>query len=78
MAVAENDCGARGEKVKPNTWPHGLKRWIEAAKKRLHHNALAIALANKLARIAVARLPLRSEISGIAAYGAEPSCSEAL
>ena len=31
---------------------HGLKRWIEAAKKRLHHNVLAIALANKLARIA--------------------------
>ena len=26
--------------------------WIEAAKKRLHHNVLAIALANKLARIA--------------------------
>ena len=31
---------------------HGLKPWIEAAKKRLHHNVLAIALANKLARIA--------------------------
>jgi hypothetical protein len=28
---------------------HGLKSWIEAAKKR--HNVLAIALANKLARI---------------------------
>ena len=26
--------------------------WIEAARKRLHHNVLAIALANKLARIA--------------------------
>ena len=26
--------------------------WIEAAKKRLHHNVLAIAPANKLARIA--------------------------
>jgi hypothetical protein len=26
--------------------------WLEAAKKRLHHNVLAIALANKLARIA--------------------------
>jgi hypothetical protein len=52
MAVAENDRGARGEKVKPNTWPHGLKRRIEAAKKRLHHNVIAIALANKPARIA--------------------------
>ncbi len=40
-------------KVKPNRWDgHGLKRWIESAKKRLHHNVLAIALANKLARIA--------------------------
>ena len=28
------------------------KPWIEAAKKRLHPNVLAIALANKLARIA--------------------------
>ena len=40
-------------KVKPSRWEaHGLKHWIEAAKKRLHHNVLAIALANKLARIA--------------------------
>jgi hypothetical protein len=31
---------------------HGLKSWIEAVKKRLHHNVFAIALANKLARIA--------------------------
>jgi transposase len=30
----------------------GLVRWIDAAKKRLHRNVLAIALANKLARIA--------------------------
>jgi hypothetical protein len=33
-----------------------LKSWIEAATKRLHHNKLAIALANKLARIAWAVL----------------------
>ena len=39
-------------KVKPNTLAHGLKRGIKSAKKRLHHNVLAIALANKLARIA--------------------------
>ena len=39
--------------IKPKSWQrHGLKPWIEAAKKRLHHNVLAIALANKLARIA--------------------------
>jgi transposase len=43
--------------VKPMSWErHGLKSWIEAAKKRLHHNVLAIALANKLARIAWAVL----------------------
>ena len=31
-------------KVKPNRWEgHGLKPWIETAKKRLHHNVLAIA-----------------------------------
>ena len=40
-------------KVKPDRWEgHGLKPWIDAAKKRLHRNVLAIALANKLARIA--------------------------
>ena len=39
--------------IKPKSWErHGLKPWIEAAKKRLHRNVLAIALANKLARIA--------------------------
>ncbi len=38
--------------IKPQSWGrHGLKPWIEAARKRLHHNVLAIALANKLARI---------------------------
>ena len=37
--------------IKPKTWErHGLKPWIEAARKRLHRNVLA--LANKLARIA--------------------------
>jgi transposase len=40
-------------KIKPSRWEsHGLKHWIEAAKKRLHRNVLAIALANKLARVA--------------------------
>ena len=39
--------------IRPKSWErYGLKPWIEAAKKRLHHNVLAIALANKLARIA--------------------------
>src|SRR6059058_938860 len=44
-------------RVGPKQWErYGLKSWIEAAKKRLHHNVLAIALANKLARIAWAVL----------------------
>jgi transposase len=39
--------------IKPKSWErHGLKAWIEAAKRRLHYNVLAVALANKLARIA--------------------------
>src|SRR5262245_9523967 len=39
--------------IRPKNWQHyGLKTWIDAAKRRLHHNVLAIALANKLARIA--------------------------
>src|SRR5262252_219679 len=43
--------------IRPQSWErHGLKSWIEAAKTRLHHNVLAIALANKLARIAWAVL----------------------
>jgi len=39
--------------IKPKSWErHGLKSWLDAAKKRLHYNVLAIVLANKLARIA--------------------------
>ena len=39
--------------IRPKSWErYGLKPWIEAAKRRLHPNVLAIALANKLARIA--------------------------
>ena len=41
--------------VRIKNWErYGLKSWIEAAKRRLHHNVLA--LANKLARIAWAVL----------------------
>src|SRR5882762_6927040 len=43
--------------VRIKNWErYGLKSWIEAARRRLHHNVLAIALANKLARIAWAVL----------------------
>jgi transposase len=48
--------------VRVKDWErYGLKAWIEAAKKRLHHNVLAIALANKLARIAWAVLAKERE-----------------
>jgi transposase len=48
---------ARVVLVKRVSWERwGLKPWIEAAAKRLHSNKLAIALANKLARIAWAVL----------------------
>jgi transposase len=43
-------------KLGPKWERYGLKSWIRAAKKRLHYNVLAIALANKLARIAWAVL----------------------
>jgi transposase len=44
---------ARAVLIKPRSWErHGLRAWIEAARRRLHHNVLAVALANKLARIA--------------------------
>jgi len=40
-------------RVGPRHWErYGFRSWTVAAKKRLHHNVLAIALANKLARIA--------------------------
>jgi transposase len=39
--------------IRPKSWErYGLKPWLEAARRRLHHHVLAIALANKLARIA--------------------------
>ena len=41
---------------RPKTAMAGLWPWIEQASKRLHRNMLAIALANKLARIAWAVL----------------------
>ena len=50
-------AGRVGRIDQTHSWErHGLKPWIEARKKRLHHNVLAIALANKLARIAWAVL----------------------
>jgi transposase len=60
-------------KVGPKQWErYGLKSWIEAAKKRLHHNVLAIALANKLARIAWAVLNKGREFECMKAYVMAP------
>jgi transposase len=48
---------ARVVLLKRTCWErYGLKPWIEAAARRMHSNKLAIALANKLARIAWAVL----------------------
>src|SRR5215470_9980305 len=45
--------GARAVLLRPNSWPrYGFGQWLETAAKRLHRNVLAVALANKLARIA--------------------------
>src|SRR5262249_55058727 len=44
---------ARVVLLRPRSWERqGLRPWIEAAARRLHHNGLGLALANKLARIA--------------------------
>ena len=61
--------------IKPQTWErYGLKQWIVAAKKRLHHNVLAIALANKLARIAWAVLHKDRDFHCVRAEAA-PGCA---
>jgi transposase len=45
--------GARVILLRPANWAkHSFGPWLTAASKRLHHNVLATALANKLARIA--------------------------
>jgi transposase len=45
--------GARVILLRPANWTkHSFGPWLAAAAKRLHHNVLATALANKLARIA--------------------------
>ncbi len=45
--------GARAVLLRRGSWArHGFGPWLEAAAKRLHRNVLAVALANKLARIA--------------------------
>jgi transposase len=45
--------GARVILLRPANWArHSFGAWLTAAAKRLHHNVLATALANKLARIA--------------------------
>ncbi len=44
---------ARVVLLRPANWPkHSFGRWLQAAAKRMHHNVVATALANKLTRIA--------------------------
>ncbi len=45
--------GARVILLRPENWPkHSFGPWLKAASRRLHRDVLAVALANKLARIA--------------------------
>ena len=45
--------GARVILLRPANWPqHSFGPWLESAARRMHRNVLAVALANKLARIA--------------------------
>ena len=49
--------GARSVLFRPSSWAkYSFVRWLTNAAQRLHKNVLAIALANKLARIAWAVL----------------------
>jgi transposase len=49
--------------IKPKSWErHGLKPWIEAAKKRLHHNVLAIALGQQARSHRLERVGARSRL----------------
>jgi transposase len=46
--------GARAIQLHPASWAkHNFGPWLAAAARRLHHNVLTVALANKLARIAL-------------------------
>ena len=55
--------------IKPKSWErYGLKPWIEAARKRLHHNVLA----NKLARIAWAVLNKERNFECISRHAMSP------
>jgi transposase len=59
--------GARAVLLRPESWPrYGFGRWLTAAAGRLHRNVLAVALANKLARIAWGVLHGRSHYSAAA------------
>jgi transposase len=45
--------GARAILLRPTSWAkHSFGLWLTAAARRMHRNVLAVALANKLARIA--------------------------
>jgi hypothetical protein len=74
--------GARVILLRPANWArHSFGPWLTAAAKRLHHNVLATALANKLARIAWTILAQRRNyethvafIYNMAEYAERPPC----
>ena len=72
-ATAYSAASVVSVKVGRKQWKrYGLKSWIEAAKKRLHHNVLAIALANKVARHRLGRLNKRRAFEYVKAYVMAP------
>jgi transposase len=78
--------GARVIPLRPANWArHSFGPWLTAAAKRLHHNVLATALANKLGRAAAQlqgrssssrllgqRLTRRARMSASQAWGSMP------
>jgi transposase len=62
--------------IRPRSWERcGLQPWIEATKRRQHHNVLADALTNKLACIAWAVLnkQLNFEVTRTTAPSSQPA-----
>src|SRR5262249_26254535 len=62
--------GARVIGLRPASWAkHSFGPWLMAAAKRLHHNVMAVALANKLAPIAWSVLAQRRAGREIESFG---------
>ena len=54
MILREISASLRAMQLHPASWAkHSFGSWLTAAARRLHHNVLTVALANKLVRIAL-------------------------